>query len=514
MPWSIGQKGLLPLALAVMACGLQADPPPEFTPGLESEPAGLSPYDGFGSAVAWLDDSTIAVGVRGADGGGAEAGAVRVLEFVEGGAQPALVEVDLLAGETPGGQFGAAIASSGSALVISSPYEDMNGLDNAGVVRVYLKESGEWQLDNVVVGNVDNALFGAAVDAAHGYVLAGGGGSNQAEVVLLYIDDGDVYEVARFTNEFGSGARFGAAVAIAENNRLAIGAPGTNGQRGSVAIYEYMFGGKGWQQTAVLEGAGSGDRFGEALEFAGRDRLLVSSPGGGVAGLGQVEVIDLDGDSPVVDAVIEGDRPEFGSTLAFDPASDLLAVAWVGADFRGGVRVFRLAESVEVICDLNPAVSNDYQLFGRGLGVRQGRIAAGAPFRDGAAGTRSGACYLAGFAGDCDGDQLEDAWQLAAGLAEDCNENQVIDACDIANGSSSDSNDDGVPDECEDGPCGDLPWDINANGSVGGDDLGLLLVAWGPCQDDDCPADFTGDGVVSGADLGLMLGYWGDCTEP
>lgn len=55
-------------------------------------------------------------------------------------------------------------------------------------------------------------------------------------------------------------------------------------------------------------------------------------------------------------------------------------------------------------------------------------------------------------------------------------------------------------------PC---PADLDGNGSVGGSDLGLLFVAWGPCPAD-CAADLDGDGVVGGSDLGLLFVSWGD----
>jgi len=51
--------------------------------------------------------------------------------------------------------------------------------------------------------------------------------------------------------------------------------------------------------------------------------------------------------------------------------------------------------------------------------------------------------------------------------------------------------------------------DLTGSGTVGGDDLGALLNAWGPCPG--CPEDLNGDGVVDGADLGLLLAVWGGC---
>jgi len=49
--------------------------------------------------------------------------------------------------------------------------------------------------------------------------------------------------------------------------------------------------------------------------------------------------------------------------------------------------------------------------------------------------------------------------------------------------------------------------DLDGDGTVDGADLGILLNAWGPC--DDCSADLNGDGVVDGADLGILLNAWG-----
>ncbi len=50
------------------------------------------------------------------------------------------------------------------------------------------------------------------------------------------------------------------------------------------------------------------------------------------------------------------------------------------------------------------------------------------------------------------------------------------------------------------------PGDLNADQSVGGADLGVLLGAWGTPA-----ADLNGDGTTNGADLGEMLSRWGIC---
>ena len=71
-------------------------------------------------------------------------------------------------------------------------------------------------------------------------------------------------------------------------------------------------------------------------------------------------------------------------------------------------------------------------------------------------------------------------------------------------GMSDDDNNNGIPDECE------TPGDLNGDGTVGVDDLLILLGNWGPCADcDDCVADLDGDCSVGVKDLLILLGNWG-----
>jgi formylglycine-generating enzyme required for sulfatase activity len=49
--------------------------------------------------------------------------------------------------------------------------------------------------------------------------------------------------------------------------------------------------------------------------------------------------------------------------------------------------------------------------------------------------------------------------------------------------------------------------DLNADRTVTGADLGILLGQWGQAGS----GDLNGDGIVGGADIGLLLGVWGAC---
>ena len=54
------------------------------------------------------------------------------------------------------------------------------------------------------------------------------------------------------------------------------------------------------------------------------------------------------------------------------------------------------------------------------------------------------------------------------------------------------------------------PADFNGDGTVNGDDLGVLLAAWGPAGPGEAE-DLNQDGAVDGNDLGILLAAWGPC---
>ena len=63
------------------------------------------------------------------------------------------------------------------------------------------------------------------------------------------------------------------------------------------------------------------------------------------------------------------------------------------------------------------------------------------------------------------------------------------------------------PDSC--------PADLNDDTFVDGNDLGVMLAAWGDCPASGaCPADLNDDTFVDGNDLGLLLAAWGSCPAP
>jgi hypothetical protein len=57
--------------------------------------------------------------------------------------------------------------------------------------------------------------------------------------------------------------------------------------------------------------------------------------------------------------------------------------------------------------------------------------------------------------------------------------------------------------------------DVNNDGLIDAQDLGLLLAFWGEdgVNENGWDPDLNDDGVVDAGDLGVLLGFWGECTE-
>jgi hypothetical protein len=68
-------------------------------------------------------------------------------------------------------------------------------------------------------------------------------------------------------------------------------------------------------------------------------------------------------------------------------------------------------------------------------------------------------------------------------------------------GGVPDEDADGIPDSCEYGR-----GDLNLDGVIDGNDLGLLLALWGELAPP--IGDLNGDGVVDANDLGELLSGW------
>lgn len=224
----------------------------------------------FGSCVSIAGD-WMAVGAPAPSG----VGGVRVhlFELVDGAwsAGPTLV----LPGGSSSSEYGAAVALSGSTLAVGAP--------GAGIVEVHERTGGTWtrvaSLSSPDGAAVDRFGEAVAVDGDElvvGAPRAVAGGVDRVGAAYLYAWNGSAYA---WTERFDAivpeqGMRFGGGVAI-EGDRVLVGAPGHDGDRGQLLTFDRAGGSFGRPDLAPVTGPRR--HIGGSIDLDG-DRLLLGSP--------------------------------------------------------------------------------------------------------------------------------------------------------------------------------------------------------------------------------------------
>ena len=226
------------------------------------DPGGVpTENDEFGHAVAASDDR-IAVGSPGDDSSGVNAGAVYI--FVRVGAAWSLET--MLVSPTPEslGEFGAALALDGDALVVAAYREDGGAMD-AGRAHVYMRGATGWQLVQSLLAPSPSstAEFGRSVDLRDGVIAigacraAGLAPTSGAAFLFRRFATGNWSCVATVCSPEGQTSEFsGTAVGVSQL-KLAFGAP----LRSQPAAYQ------GAVFVADLAGDCNGDLTPDAMEI-------------------------------------------------------------------------------------------------------------------------------------------------------------------------------------------------------------------------------------------------------
>jgi cysteine-rich repeat protein len=233
-----------------------------------------SPMSGdprFGFALAPNGD-VIAIGAPFEGGApGSEVGAAYVFA---GGALGALANPKPTAGD----QFGFALATSGTDVVVGVP---MAGERDTGVAYVIDRASGARRVTLQKATPVTGDFFGAALAAADDLVLVGapfdGSAAPNAGAAYLFRRDTAALERTFTSPAASEGDLFGAALAIAAT-RVAIGAPLADAEAvdaGAVYVFERSTG--ALALTLVDPTPGRDAQFGRAVAFVGQN-VLVGAP--------------------------------------------------------------------------------------------------------------------------------------------------------------------------------------------------------------------------------------------
>jgi choice-of-anchor B domain-containing protein len=155
---------------------------------------------------------------------------------------------------------------------------------HAGAVHVFRREGQRWT-ESAIVSAKDGTLgdgFGSALAAEGKILVVGAPGAEGGGAIYVYErgSGGRWTERARLTSANGvEGDRLGASVAI-KGGVLLAGAPGSEGERGSLVVFGRGKGTADWTARAVLQGSGTGadDWFGASVAFDGQ-RALIGAPG-------------------------------------------------------------------------------------------------------------------------------------------------------------------------------------------------------------------------------------------
>ena len=266
--------------------------------------------DEFGASLAWLDETTLAVGAPGA---AADAGRVALVS--DAGTGWNITDVSLPIGVEPvaGDQFGFDIATGtgpeyGRALVVGAPGRDDGGQVDSGSIYFFSVEEGSATWTNST-GYSAGSRVGTSVDTSGDRAVAAGYGGGAFTVgILEYVPNPDF--ATQPTRPFVWNGDAGVSVGLGftlddgpvndyvaiDGTTIAVGRPGDGG---SVAVFERDATGWPAAPASVIEpdDRRPGDRIGRALALDG-PTLAIGAPG---------------------EAGVEGEFPESGAVRTYRP---------------------------------------------------------------------------------------------------------------------------------------------------------------------------------------------------
>ncbi|MCP3915327.1 MAG: hypothetical protein GY711_07210 [bacterium] len=238
-----------------------------------------APTQGFGSALDLAGDLLV-VGAPLDDASGTDAGAAYVYQRSGSTWSPlARLEPD---DPAPDKLFGAAVATSGSRVVVGASGDDALGT-RAGAAYVFEEVGGIWTQVQKLTGSSSGAfhLFGFSLALDQGRLVVGAPQEEPAgphhSVYVFERSPSGWDEVQRITVNFAPDARdFGHCVALS-GNALLVGAPSVNSGVPPGAVYVFRESAGTWVEEDVFVGTWSNDRFGAAVAIDG-ELAVIGAP--------------------------------------------------------------------------------------------------------------------------------------------------------------------------------------------------------------------------------------------
>ncbi len=294
----------------------------------------------FGAAIAVAGNDVL---IGEASSGDHPGGVVHI--YRRGGAGWSQAGSLSLADAGAGTRFGSALATDGTTLLVGM--RRSGRADSArGGVQVYTRSAnGTWTDGGALGGTpVARSSFGAAVAVAGDWAYVGAPGTEGGGAVQVFRRSGGNWVAAGSlpTANVATGDRFGSAISV-DGNRVAVGAPGRDVQKGMVLVFSRNPDGSWVEEGMLTSGrAVANSQIGSAVLLKG-DKVWAGGPNAN-GFVGMVAGFERSSSGNWSDAIaltpFEATSNRFGVSLAM--VDDQL---WVGAPFSSGRqgRVYRVA---------------------------------------------------------------------------------------------------------------------------------------------------------------------------
>ena len=387
---------------------------------------GESNNDLSGHSVSLSRDGTrVAIGAPGSDDGGwgHDYGHVRVFEYHSATWVQVGDDIDGKAKYDRSG-YSVSLSHDGTRVAVGSPHNDGGG-SNAGHVRVFDYDSTSWvqvggDIDGEASGDESGhsvSLCGDGSRVAIGAVLNANSGVDAGHVRVFEFDSSIWYQVGGDIAGKAAGDQSGYSVSLSDDgNRVGIGAPYNKDggvEAGHVRLYYYDNFTMSWSQMgADLNGSVGYDVFGHAVSLSGDgDKLAVGSYGSN-SNAGQVRVWHFistpSGDVSAIPSVnpsnmlpspdwvqlggdIDGEAPYdySGYSVSLSGHGSRVAVGTPNSDLSGDnagltrVYEYNMSSWVQVGGDISGETVQDQSGFSISISHDGSRVATGAPYNDG-----------------------------------------------------------------------------------------------------------------------------------
>lgn len=186
----------------------------------------------------------------------------------------------------------AALSGDGNTLAVGAQYNDANGNQDAGKVRIFAWDGSQWSLEHTLTGSSAGHNLGSAVAVNYAGTVVAVGASGEDRVRVYSRVSGALTSLGADIDG-ASGSLFGTSVALSSDGyMLTVGAPDDGSATGSAHVYAWT--GTAWTQIgAVGSEVGSYGQAGYSVAMAGDGTRLVVGAIGASGFDGQVIAYDV-----------------------------------------------------------------------------------------------------------------------------------------------------------------------------------------------------------------------------